>query len=138
MPTANHSIVALALCLLLTGCGTDVMALLDEDGRVFWQADPIIAAAEDLDRGLEAPIIDAESAKQVACEPVYAKTKQQIYEGDWSYWEKFWSNLALLVVEVFPVQLVERCAQAHEDYNRELGALRQRLEAEGVYPRSRD
>ncbi len=138
MPTDTYRSLAVALFLLLAGCGTNVKTLLEEDGRLFWQADPIVMAAEDLDRDLVEPFNAAETAKIEACDALYSAAEESIDENERSRVEEFWSDITMLFVRVFPVESVERCARIHERYSHELDALRQRLEEEGVYPRSHD
>ena len=138
MPTDTYRSLVVALFLLLAGCGTNVKTLLEEDARLFWQADSIVMAAEDLDRNLVERAVAAELAKIEACDALYAAAEESLDENILSRVEKFWSDVTMLIVRVFPVESVERCARAHERYSQELDALRQRLEEEGVYPRSHD
>lgn len=126
------SIVA-CICLLLVGCGTNVKALLDEESRLYWRADRIVAAADDLDLGLENAVLDAESAKHEACEPVNSATKERIYEGPISLAQRFLSGLTRFLVRIVPVGVVERCAEAHKRYNKELVVLYQHLEEMGIH-----
>ena len=133
MPTDTYRSLAVALFLLLAGCGTNVKTLLEEDGRLFWQADPIVMAAEDLDRDLVEPFNAAETAKIEACDALHSAAEESIEENERSRVAEFWSDVTMLFVRVFPVESVERCARAHERYSQELDVLRKLLEEEGVY-----
>ena len=121
-----------ALCVLLAGCGTDVRSLLSEESRTYWQDQETVAAAEELDLGLENPVFDAESAKYQNCESVYNATKDRIYAGELSSWEQFWSKFTEILVRIIPIESVERCAAAHERYDKEVVALRERLGKMGI------
>jgi hypothetical protein len=132
---SNQMQIYIVACifLLLVGCGTNVKALLDDESRLYWRADQIVRSAEDLDLGIENAVLDAESTKYEACESVNSATKERIYEGPMSLAQRVLSGLTRFLVRIVPVGMVERCAEAHVSYKRELVALRQRLEQMGVY-----
>ena len=132
MPRAARWI-AVVLCALLAGCGTDVNALLEAEGRLWSVTDAILVAAEDLEQGLEDPVYDAESAKQQACEELNAALGERIYATDVSFADQFWSDLIRLYVFIVPVGSIEACAVAHKRYRRELFALCRDLEQRGAY-----
>ena len=135
----SSTIVALCILLgmLLTGCGTDVMGLLNEESRTYWRAERMIAAAEELDPSLLDSLLEAENEKYRACESISTSARERILEGEFSFSEQFWSNLTQLFVRIFPVTVVESCAEAHERYDKELVALRQHLEKMGVHAENR-
>jgi hypothetical protein len=133
MSVATRGWIIIALCSLLAGCGTDVKSLLEEEGRLSWESDDLIAAAEDLDRGLEEPVYDAEAAKHAACEEVIEGLKKRIYAPDISFGEQFVSDIVLLVVFIVPIGSVETCAGAQKRYKAELLALCQDLKQQGAY-----
>ncbi len=132
MPTDTYRSFVAALFLLLAGCGTNVKTLLENDSRLFWQADSIVTAAEDLDHDFVEPVIEAELAKFEACDALYSAAEENFDENEWSHLKKFWSDVTMLFVRVFPVESVERCTRAYERHRQELDALRQRLKEEGV------
>ena len=138
MITIMRRCVVLIFCLLLTGCGSSVTRLLEEDSQLWWQSDPIIAAAENLDQGLVDSVYEAEAAKHEACEPIIGAARQQIYEGQGSLGERFWSDLTQLVALIVPISSVNECAEAQERYSQELASLCQRLNRRDVFLRCPD
>ena len=111
MPSDTYRSLVVALFLLLAGCGTNVKTLLEEDARLFWQADSIVMAAEDLDRNLVERVVAAELAKIEACDALYSAAEENFDESEWSHAKKFWSDVTMLFVRVFPVESVERCSR---------------------------
>lgn len=119
----------LALTLLLAGCGTDVRSLLGKESKLAWDAHQLALAAADLEPGLENPLYDAGEAKQEACQPIDRSVIRAIERsGGLSFGEQFVSDLSRLVVFVFPIGFVERCAEAHDDFEQEFVTLNDRLE----------
>lgn len=127
-------LTVLVLCLLQSGCGTLVKGLLEGESRLWGDTDRVLAAAEDLDQGLENPVYDAESAKNEACEPITNAAKERIYGGEPSFVERLWSDLTQVFVLIVPITSVERCAEAQKLYNEELARLCRRLKEQGVNP----
>lgn len=132
MPTDAYRLMILALCLLLASCGTNVKELLNEESRTYWRAERIVAAAEDRDPDLAAPLFAAEAEKDMACESLNAAANERILKGEFTFAQQFLSNFILFLVRIFPVTKVEGCAEAYESYNKELVALRRQLEEMGV------
>ncbi len=62
--------LVLALCVLLAGCGNNVMSLLQEESQLVWDAHQVAMAASDLEPGLEDAFYGAEMAKLDACRPI--------------------------------------------------------------------
>ena len=124
--------------MLLTGCGSSVTGLLEEDSQLMWQSGPITVAAENLDQGLVDSIYEAEAVKDEACKPIIGVARQQIYEGQGSLGERFWSDLTQLVALIVPISSVNECAEAQERYSQELASLCQRLNRRGVSSRCQD
>ena len=119
----------LALCILLAGCGNNVMTLLQEESEIVWDAHQVAMAAGDLEPGLEDAFYDAEMAKFEACRPIDEAAADAVEAGGvTSFTKHFVSDASRLVAFVIPLPSVERCAKAHDDYRREYSALRTRLE----------
>lgn len=112
---------------MLIGCGTDVKELLAHDSQVSWQGYSVVAQAEALEIGLEEPVYDAEEIKNEACAPIYARAEQS-RPAVVTFWEDLWSGLVQFVVQVIPIEMVETCAEAHENYKDEIDTLRDRLQ----------
>ncbi len=124
--------------MLLTGCGSSVTGLLEEDSQLMWQSGSITVAAENLDQGLVDSIYEAEAVKDEACKPIIGAARQQIYEGQDSLGERFWSDLTQLVALIVPISSVNECAEAQERYSQELASLCQRLNRRDVFLRCPD
>jgi hypothetical protein len=67
-----------ALCVALSGCGTDILGLLKRDSALVAKADEIAAAADAIDPELATEMYDAEDAKRRACETIYQSISEQM------------------------------------------------------------
>lgn len=128
----------LALCLLAAACGSSPQSLLKEDSRLTWEASSIILAAEDLDDGLADAVYEAEAAKHEACEPIIGAAREQIYEGQGSFGERFLSDLTQVVSLIVPIRPIDRCARAQRAYKQQVSRLCQRLNARHISMRCPD
>lgn len=138
MPANSHRWIALLLCLILAGCGTSVTALLQENSALLWHAEDVIGAAEQLDRGLEEPVYDAEAAKHKACQFLTDATAKRMLALETPFFEQFGSDLGQLLVLILPVGRVERCAAAQKHYKETIAILCQDLHEEGFSLRCSD
>ena len=94
-----------------------------------WDAHQIAMDAAELEPGLEESIYAAELSKLEACESINDSIAESIRKGgETSFGEQFLTDLSLLTALLFPVTSVERCAEAHRNYNQEFAALQQELE----------
>ncbi len=133
-----HAVVA---CGFLVACGTNVRDLLSEEAELTWQANSAIAAAEQQDPTLVAPVLvaeveAAEAAKVEACAPVNDALQERMRgaEEEPDFTEEIYSDIEDLMVRMFPIGEIEDCADAHEDYRESVNALQGRLEELGVTP----
>ena len=124
--------VLAASCSLLVGCGTNVKGLLEEESRLWWRADQVIEAAEDIDPSLVDPIYEAETAKNEACEPIIKAAKERASLQESSFGEEIISDFTQVFVLIVPVGSVERCAESQNLFAGLLGGLCRQLERLGV------
>ncbi len=132
MSLLTRTWIVAAFCSLLVGCGTNVKGLLEEESRLWWHADQVIEAAEDIDPRLVDPIYEAESAKNEACEPIIKATKERASLQESSFGEEMMSDFTQVFVFIVPVGSVERCADAQNLFSGLLGGLCRRLERLGI------
>jgi hypothetical protein len=115
--------LAAALLFVLTGCGTSIKGLLEEESALVWQSEPVVAAAEAEGRGREEALYDTETARHQACEKITEAVRQKRDEGGGSFGQRFWSDFRQLSALLVPIPSVERCAEAQDLYKDELAAL---------------
>lgn len=132
MPANARCWFILLLCLILAGCGTSVTALLQENSELFWRAEEVIGAADELDRDLGEPVYDAEDVRQKACQFLTDATAKQMFATETPFMEQFRSDLERLLVLIVPVERVESCAEAQKHYKNAIETLCQDLRDEGV------
>ena len=132
MAANSHRWTVLLLYLILVGCGTSVTGLIQENSELLWHAEDVIGAAEQLDRGLEEPVYDAEAAKHEACQFLTDATKKRMFASERSFMEQFRSDFGQLFVLIFPVGRVERCAAAQERYKETIATLCHDLRRDGI------
>lgn len=121
--------IALALCILLPGCGNNVMSLLQEEIQIAWDAHQVAMDAGDLEPGIEDAFFDAELAKLEACRPIDEAVAETVEAGGaLSFAKQFVGDASRLVAFVIPLPSVEKCAKAHDVFQLEYSALRTRLE----------
>jgi hypothetical protein len=135
LSTVIHRLAVLSLGSLLAGCGTNVQWLLAEEGRLTPEADRLATTAETLGTGIEQPVYDAEDAKLEACRFLNEATLDRI-ENEPSFGEQFVSDLSAVVVLLFPVGPVERCADSLEAYRTSIAKLERELIELGVIART--
>jgi hypothetical protein len=124
--------VAVLLCLLMTGCGTNLTKLFREDSRIYWEAEHIVRTAEALDLGLETAAYGAEIVQIEACSIIYGDLMEQLFgERPPSFWARLRSSLAQVFVLFVPVDPVEDCAKAQKEYKREINMLCRILQKHG-------
>lgn len=123
--------VALLLCGLLAGCGTNVQWLLTEQGRLTPEADRLATAAEPLGSGIEQQVYDAEDAQLQACRFLTEATVERMQQ-DPSFGEQFVSDLSEVVVLLVPVAPVEHCADSIRAYRDSIAELERQLVRLGV------
>lgn len=123
------SIVFFMLCL--TGCGTNIFALLETDSELAWQAEEVARTAENRNITTTNGYYDAETEKLHVCQPLYRNADSQIELGMRGrvapVFERFWGDLLVLGALLVPVPQVEDCARAIERYEFEYFALSDRL-----------
>ena len=117
--------------LSLTGCGTNIVALLEDDSQLAWQVEEVVRTAEDRNMTPMNGYYDAESQKLQFCHPLYRKAEAQIDLGlrgsGASILDRFWGDLMLLGALLIPVPEIEECARAIKRYESEYSALSDRL-----------
>jgi hypothetical protein len=126
---------ALLVFLASAACGTDVEWLLERDGRLVSRADKVAARAEAIDPDLTTPMYDAEDAKRLACESIYASIAEQITRPP-SFGEELAADTGAFVAYLLPIPAVERCADAQAKYQAAVEALESR--ADSLHSRSAD
>lgn len=119
--------VPLAAAILVSGCGTNVQYLMSEESRVLSEADPVTMAAEELANGLEKPVYAAEQDKDRACEFLHAAALER-FQSKPGLGEQFVSDLSSVVVLLFPIPRVERCAEAVGAYGAAVNALSRQID----------
>jgi hypothetical protein len=127
---AAASIVA---CLALPACGTDVERLLERDSVLVARADKVAASAEAIDPDSTTPMYDAEDAKRAACESIYGSISEQMARPP-SFGEELAADVGAFVAYLFPIEEVERCADAQAEYESAVGALERRIGAPDATP----
>jgi hypothetical protein len=119
------------LVFSLTGCGTNVAALLEADSELAWQVEDAVRTAEDRNITAMYSYYDAETEKLDVCQPLYRNAEAQIEIGLHGnavpIFEQFWGDLLLLGALLFPVPQVEDCARAIKRFELEYTALSDRL-----------
>ena len=132
MSRLTRTWIVAAFCSLLVGCETNVKGLLEEESQIWWHADQVIEAAEDIDPSLVDPIYEAETAKNEACEPIIEATKDRVSLRESSFAEEVWSELTQAFILIVPVESVESCAEAQNIFAGLLLGLCRRLEGLGI------
>jgi len=133
--TLLRRLAPLSLCAVLAGCGTNVQWLLAEEGRLTPEADRLATTAEALGSGIEQPVYEAEDAKLEACRFLNEATVDRMNREP-GFGEQFVSDLSSVVVLLFPVGPVERCAESLEAYRTSIARLERELIELGVIART--
>ncbi len=117
--------------LSLTGCGTNIVALLEDDSQLAWEAEEAIRTAEDRNITSTNGYYDAETEKLQFCQPLYRKAEAQIDLGlrgsGASIFDRFWGDLMLLGALLIPVPEIEECARTFKRYEAEYFSLSDRI-----------
>ncbi len=117
--------------LSLTGCGTNIVALLEDDSQLAWQAEEAVQMAEDRSITSTNGYYDAEAEKLQFCQPLYRKAEAQIdlglRGGGASHLDRFWQDLMLVGALLIPVPEIEECSRAIKRYEAEYSALSDRI-----------
>ena len=129
------------LCLALAGCGTNLQALMDEQNRLDWQVAEVLADDSGRPPGLDQRLLEAETAKIDACEPLYSSVMQRVdrsYEADGlSFGERFFADLQVLGALLVPIPSIENCAAAQEEFAQSYQSFEQQRNALGQAPLER-
>ncbi len=133
MAMLPRAAVAVAALSVLGGCGTNLVHLLAEDGRLTAEADELLTIAESTGNGLEEPVYAAEDRKLEACKFLNDAAMDQ-FERDYGFGEQFVSDLSQVIVLIFPVGQVEACAGAFRSYEQAVAELERQLVAQGALP----
>jgi hypothetical protein len=127
---------ALALLLVyafLAGCGTDVKWLLTEQGQLMPKADWLTTAAEPLGTGIEKPVYDAEDNELEACRFLTEAAAERMQQkDDPTIGQQMVSDLSVAIVQVVPIERVERCADSIKAYRDSIAELERKLVKLGV------
>ena len=125
--------LALLVCGFLAGCGTDVKWLLTEQGQLTPEADRLTTAAEPLGTGLEKPVYDAEDSEQEACRFLTEATAERMQQKeDPTIGQQMVSDLSVVIVQLVPIERVERCADSINAYRDSIAELERKLIVLGV------
>jgi hypothetical protein len=127
--------LAVALCMALAGCGTDIQGLLKRDSVLVAKADEIAAAADAIDPELATEMYDAEDAKRRACETIYKSISEQMTKRP-SFSDELESDVGLFVAYLVPIEDIERCARAQADYGAAVERLQARVQGPATAPAS--
>jgi hypothetical protein len=125
--------VSIVACLLLSACGTDVEWLLERDSVLVARADKTAASAEAIEPDSTTQMYDAEDAKRAACESIYASISEQMTRPP-SFGEELASDAGAFIAYLFPIEEVERCADAQAKYESAVVALERRIGAQDAAP----
>jgi hypothetical protein len=120
-------------CLLLPACGTDVEWLLERDSVLVARADKVAADAEAIEPDSTTRMYDAEDAKRAACESIYASISEMMTRPP-SFGEELASDVGGFLAYLFPIEEVERCADAQANYESAVEALEHRVGATDTTP----
>jgi hypothetical protein len=112
--------------LVLSACGTDVEWLLERDSVLVARADKVAASAEAIEPDSTTQMYDAEDAKRAACESIYASISELMTRPP-SFGEELASDVGAFVAYLFPIEEVERCADAQARYELTVAALERRV-----------
>ena len=119
--------LAVLLVLGLTGCGTNIPKLLQDDSKLAWEGEEAILLAEDQNLSVTNAYYDAETEKYHSCRPIYRAADERIEResggNQTSLLDQFLGDLMLLGALLVPVPEIEDCAQAVERYQRAYVAL---------------
>lgn len=132
-PSSLLALSAAALCLTLSGCGTDIQWLLKRDSALVAKADEIAATAEAIDPELTTEMYDAEDAKRAACQSIYQSISEQMTKRP-SFGEELEADFGLFVAYFVPIDEIERCARAQADYRAAVERLQQRVQGRSTAP----
>lgn len=121
---------AVAACLPLLACGTDVQWLLARDSLLVARADRAAAVAEAVEPELATEMYDAEDAKRAACETIYAPIAAYMTTSP-SFGEELAADVGAFLAYIFPIPAIERCADAQARYQETVEALERRVGAGG-------
>jgi hypothetical protein len=113
-------------CIVLSACGTDVEWLLERDSVLVARADRVAASAEVLEPDITTQMYDAEDAKRAACESIYASISELMTRPP-SFGEELVSDVGAFLAYLFPIDEVERCADAQAKYLSAVEALERRV-----------
>lgn len=125
----------LLVCGFLAGCGTDVKWLLAEQGQLTPKADRLTTAAETLGTGIEKPVYDAEDNELEACRFLTEAVAERMQQKeDPTLGQQMVSDLSVAVVQLVPIERVERCADSVDAYRDSIAELERKLVKLGVVP----
>ena len=129
--TVGAVCLSLLVAGLVSGCGTDLPRLLEEDSGLHWEVDEILSSDEGGDLAGMSAFDRAEIEKSKACGEVYRAANQrmelEMREGPPPLHDAFFYDLGLLVVFLVPIDVVERCREAIHLYRTEIAKLRDEL-----------
>ena len=125
--------LCLALCLTLglAACGTNIKGLLAKEADGAWENESLTEKAVLVAPEALVEVRDAEDAKFAQCRQIDEAVQERLDRGHIGFWEQLLSDLKLLGALLVPVPFVERCADAHEDYDEAILRLRESLAADG-------
>jgi hypothetical protein len=134
--SSRTGLPALALLLafgVLAGCGTDVKWLLTEQGQLTPKADRLTTAAEALGTGIEKPVYDAEDSELEACRFLTEATAEAMQQKeDPTIGQQMVTDLSVAIVQLVPIERVERCADSIDAYRQAIAELDRKLVNLGV------
>lgn len=126
--TPYRAAAIVAACIPLAACGTDIERLLERDSVLVANADRLAATAEATQPELTTELYDAEDAKRVACEAIYASVAEFMTRPP-SFGEELVADIGAFVAYLVPIEEVERCAEAQARYQAAVEALADRVGA---------
>ena len=127
-----RQVLLLLVCLAVQGCGTDAFTLLREDEALTWQAELMLAEADNLPIEIEEAYDRAASEKTEACRPIYQNIKHRMESAVLgqrpSFLKALRRDFMLLVARLAPIGPAEDCAEAYERYRAQYLVLRERTD----------
>lgn len=109
--------------------------LLTEQGRLTPKADWLTTEAETLGTGIEQPVYDAEDNELEACRFLNEAVAERLQQkDDPTIGEQMVSDLSAMVVQLVPIERVERCADSISAYRDSIAELERKLIRLGIIP----
>jgi len=132
---ARNALSVILVCLGLSGCGTDIRHLLEQDAEVTWRAHRMQLLIGNGEPEITRALDQAEDGKLAACRDINKRAWEATEDPRQSFFEQLLTDLSLLFAFLVPVGSVERCADAQRDYRQAFEESLESLHERGVLTR---